>query len=233
MELRRYWSILRGRMWVVVVLTGLALVFSVVFKPEYPESYQAQVRLAVKPNSQTSAGGNYYSAVYYDYLASEYLVDDIAATVESGAFLADVQERLKDRPGGPPVGAITTKKMHRVLTIEVVSSRMADALDIARTAGEVLSEPEAKYWKQLGASSVDVAVIQPAVIVAAPGEKRTLLDIGVKTLLGLIVGVGLAFLLDYLDDTLQTRGDVEMLGLPLLGEVPRERRRVLGRQRTM
>lgn len=228
MELRQYWSILKGKLWVVVVLTGLAFVFSVLFKPEYQESYQAQTKLAIKPNTQALAG-SYYSAEYYDYLASEYLVDDIAAAVETGAFMADIQERLKTRPGGPPFGAITTKKMHRVLTIDVTSSRMADATDIARTAGELLAEPGAKYWKQLGASSVDVAVIQPAVIVAAPGEKRTLLDIGIKTLLGLMVGVGLAFLLDYLDDTLRTRGDVEALGLPLLGEVPREKRRLLGR----
>lgn len=229
MELRQYWSIVWSRLWVVTLLTVLAFAFSVVFKPEYQESYQAQTRLAIKPSGEQVAGA-YYSAEYYNYLASEYLVDDVAAAIETNAFLDEVRERLKDRPEGPPFGGIDTEKMHRVLIISVVSSRMKDALDIARVAGELLAEPGAKYWQQLGVANPEVAIIQPAIIVAAPGEKRTLLDIGIKTLLGLLAGLGLAFLLDYLDDTFRSRGDVERtLGLPVLGEVPSERRRGLVR----
>ncbi|MGQ9757961.1 MAG: polysaccharide biosynthesis tyrosine autokinase, partial [Actinomycetota bacterium] len=39
--------------------------------------------------------------------------------------------------------------------------------------------------------------------------------------LGLILGVGLAFLVDYLDDTLRTREDFEQhYGIPIIGEIP-------------
>lgn len=230
MELRQYWSIVKSRLWIVVALTVLAFVFALVFQPEYQESYEAQTKLAIK-SSGGQVGGAYYSAEYYNYLASEYLVDDIATAIESSSFLDDVQERLKDRPEGVPFGRIVTKKTHRVLTIAVTSSKAQDALDIARMSGEILSDPGAKYWLQLGASNPEVAVIQPAIVVAASGEKRALLDIGLKAVLGLLVGLGLAFLLDYLDGSLRDRGDAERtLGLQVLGEVPRERRMRLGRQ---
>ena len=36
-----------------------------------------------------------------------------------------------------------------------------------------------------------------------------------------LVGVGIVFLLDYLDNSVRSRADVEALGLPVLGEIPR------------
>jgi capsular polysaccharide biosynthesis protein len=42
-------------------------------------------------------------------------------------------------------------------------------------------------------------------------------------ILALVVGIALAFLLDYLDDTIRHRADVESLGLPILAEIPTRR----------
>jgi capsular polysaccharide biosynthesis protein len=50
-------------------------------------------------------------------------------------------------------------------------------------------------------------------------------EIGLRTLIGLIVGIGLAFLLDYLDTSVRSREEAEaLLQLPILGEIPRSRR---------
>jgi capsular polysaccharide biosynthesis protein len=227
-ELRNYWSILRDRWWIVVALAVLAFAFSLVARPEYQAGYTAELRVGVKPASSLPAGG-YYSAEYYDYLASEYLVDDVGAAIETNAFLQSVLDQLKSRPGGAPFGSIATKKMHRVLTISVTSGNPKDATDIATTIGQTLTDPNGTFWKQLVSTNPDVSIIQPPIIVAAPGEKRGFLDIGLKTALGLLAGLGLAFLFEYLDDSLRGKADVERaLGLPVLGEVPRDRRRRLG-----
>jgi capsular polysaccharide biosynthesis protein len=37
-----------------------------------------------------------------------------------------------------------------------------------------------------------------------------------------VAGVALAFLWDYLDDTVRDRREVEGLGVPVLGEIPRK-----------
>ncbi len=50
---------------------------------------------------------------------------------------------------------------------------------------------------------------------------REQLDLPLRLLLALAAGVALAFLLDYLDDAVRVRGDVERLGLEVIGEIPR------------
>ena len=46
-----------------------------------------------------------------------------------------------------------------------------------------------------------------------------------SAIIGLLVGIGLAFLLDYIDPSVRSREEAEdVLRLPVLGEIPRTRR---------
>jgi capsular polysaccharide biosynthesis protein len=61
-----------------------------------------------------------------------------------------------------------------------------------------------------------------------PAPLALVAEIGLRTLVGLVVGVGLAFLVEYVDQTVRTSQEAEdVLGLPVLGEIPRARRGVL------
>jgi capsular exopolysaccharide synthesis family protein len=69
-----------------------------------------------------------------------------------------------------------------------------------------------------------VEVIDPATG-ATPIDPRGRTNLVLGALLGLILGVGAAFFLEYLDRTVRTSSDVEtLLGLPVLGIIPRLRR---------
>ncbi len=50
------------------------------------------------------------------------------------------------------------------------------------------------------------------------------LDLPVRLLLALLAGIALAFLLDYLDDSIRGRQDLEEMDIPVMAEVPRRRR---------
>lgn len=74
------------------------------------------------------------------------------------------------------------------------------------------------------AASPYVEVIDPAVgaLATQPGGTQNILLGG---LLGLVLGIGAAFFVEYLDRTVRTASDVEgLLGLPVLGVIPRLRR---------
>ncbi len=74
------------------------------------------------------------------------------------------------------------------------------------------------------ASSAYVEIIDQA-FGANPIEPQGQLNIVLGGLLGLILGVGAAFFLEYLDRTVRTSSDVEgLLGVPVLGIIPRLRR---------
>jgi capsular polysaccharide biosynthesis protein len=71
-----------------------------------------------------------------------------------------------------------------------------------------------------------VTIDAPRLIVQ-PGVRRGAFDVAVRTLLGLVVGIALAFLLHYLDDTIRDRADLERaLGLPVMAELPGGRERL-------
>lgn len=80
-------------------------------------------------------------------------------------------------------------------------------------------------YAQLAASTTGVAtnlltVVDPAVPATEPSSPRILLNTVLAALLALLVAVGLAFLLDYLDDTVKGPDDVtETAGVSTLGLV--------------
>jgi succinoglycan biosynthesis transport protein ExoP len=55
----------------------------------------------------------------------------------------------------------------------------------------------------------------------ASSPVRGTLNLGLRVLLGLIAGAALAFLIEYLDDSVRSpREAQDVLGLPVLGEIP-------------
>ena len=98
----------------------------------------------------------------------------------------------------------------------------AQAQLIAEAAVQNLSENNAKYFAQLGASGASVAVIDKPVAYRVGASLREQLDIPIRLLLALLAGIALAFILDYLDTSVRDARDAERLGLRVLGEIPRQ-----------
>jgi capsular exopolysaccharide synthesis family protein len=74
------------------------------------------------------------------------------------------------------------------------------------------------------AASPYVEILDPA-LGASQIQGRGSINVFLGALLGLILGVGAAFFLEYLDRTVRTSSDVEsLLGIPVLGVIPRLRR---------
>ena len=222
MELREYWRVLWRRRWVWLGVTLAALVGAIVSVAALPQplpTYQATVMMAVRPTNIPPIANNQF-ADYYAYLSSEYLNDDIMEIVESGAFVRAVSARYPNRP----TAAIKGEKAHRVMTFTVSGDRGEDVLQIAQGVVDLLREPregEPRYLDQFSDQQPRVSLIQEPELTVQPGIRRGAFDVAVRTLLGLIVGLALVFLLHYLDDTLRDRRDVDRhLGVPVLGEIP-------------
>jgi uncharacterized protein involved in exopolysaccharide biosynthesis len=79
-----------------------------------------------------------------------------------------------------------------------------------------------KETKLLGAThTTNARVIDPALPALGPFKPRKNLIVGLSVTIALFVGLLLAFLLEYLDNTLKTASDIEArLGLPTLGILP-------------
>jgi capsular polysaccharide biosynthesis protein len=227
MELRHYWSIIWDRRLVVLGVTLASLVaaiLSVAALPQPLPSYQAAVTFSVSPTNLPQPSYQQYGE-YYLFLASEFLNDDIINVVEGPGFLDAVRAHVGNRSEGPPSGSIKGKKAHRVITFTVSSDRGSDATDLAQGIKDLLTSPGPNDRNILqdvfSAQAPRVSTLDGPRLTVQPGVRRGAFDVAVRTLLGLVVGLALAFLLYYLDDRIQDRAEVERLtGLPVLGEIP-------------
>jgi uncharacterized protein involved in exopolysaccharide biosynthesis len=84
-----------------------------------------------------------------------------------------------------------------------------------------LTERSADFFGQFSAAEADIRLIDPPAIGRVGRPAREQLDLPLRVLLALAAGLALAFLLDYLDGSVRDRVDLERLGLPVLGEIPR------------
>lgn len=69
--------------------------------------------------------------------------------------------------------------------------------------------------------STNARVVDPAVVPTLPVKPRKSMMVGIAVILALFAGIGLAFLLEHLDNTLKSGEELEdRLGLPMLGSLP-------------
>lgn len=235
MELREYWSIIRRRWWLPVSVMLVALVASTVVGVRGASAYKTDMRLAVStiptpdPNSVL-----YYDPTYYSNLDSEYLADDMSEFMSSRAFADEVHRELASSSTPYDVdietimSATRAKKTHRFIDITLTTSTFEEGQAIAGSISRILSDPNhvSQYLTALTAYHTQMEIVTPPVTHRANTPFGLISEIGLRTVIGLLVGIGLAFLVDYLDPSVRTRQEAErLLDVPVLGEIPRPARR--------
>ena len=118
-----------------------------------------------------------------------------------------------------------TKQLEQIPAKEVEQARLLRQSQALEDIYKLLNSrlQEARILEAVDDASV--RVIDPAVLPAKPVKPRTLLDLILGIALGGMLGVALAFLREYMDETVHTREDVQgsARGAPVLGMIPRIR----------
>lgn len=230
MELREYWAILRRRWWLPVALAVLVGVLSLLqlqpWQPAAP-NYTASLRMLVGVLPAAEQDVTAYDPRYYAWLTSEYLVDDFTEVVRSQLFAAHVSARLRAQNITVPPGMIqasaATGKLHRIITLSFTWGDAAQLEAIARAAAEELAQNTPFYFQQLGTENAGVTLIDGPTIGVVGGGVREQVELPLRVLLALLVGVGLVFLMHYLDNAVRTERDLEASGIRVLGTIPKKR----------
>jgi capsular polysaccharide biosynthesis protein len=141
---------------------------------------------------------------------------------------------------GALAGAITPTRIYNQVTVSVTWTTPAGAWAIAKAIGEVatahissylnyglmntsayVSGPSSKSVLQPVVSATVVSDASPPTVIPGASANRPALLL-VLVLVAFIIGIALAFLIDYLDDRIRSTEDVEqLLQLPVYGQVPR------------
>jgi chain length determinant protein EpsF len=93
-------------------------------------------------------------------------------------------------------------------------------LDSAQRAFDAASQRFSQTRIEAQSEQSDVSILNPAVAPTEPSAPRVLLNALVSILLGTILGVGLAMLLELLNRPIRSSADLkDMLGIPVLGTI--------------
>lgn len=219
-ELRQYWEVLRKRWMIVVALPLIAALSSgmisfFVIKPVY----QASTTLIV--GKKASEGGQAAAQMLDNsvLLANQQLAKTYATIAQSRTVEQNVIKDLNlplTVEGLDKLISINPVKTTEVLEIMVNNTKPELAAAIANSMATEFSKAVIQIKKVDSVSIVDTAVTPDK-----PVKPNKILNILLAFVVGLVTAVGLAFLLEYMDNTLKTANDVEkLLGIPVLGVIP-------------
>ena len=126
-------------------------------------------------------------------------------------------------PAGTIRGSAATGKQHRIITLSFGWPDAAELAVITQAAADELTENTALYFQQLGTDGAGITLLDAAAVTPVGPNLRDRLELPLRLLIAFLVGVGLVFLLDYLDTSVRGRDDLEAMGYAILGEIPKHR----------
>lgn len=216
LELREYWTIIRKRMALVLLIPIIAAIVSGLFSVYViKKQYAAATTLLV--NEKPSANQN----VSLDTVTTnEALVNTYTAIIKSETLEQAVINKLHlpYTPGQiDGMIKVSSPTQSEVIQVSVTSPSESLAVEIANGMAQQFQKEAYKLYAVENVQIVDPA-IAPAH--ASPVKPNKKLNVAIAFILGLMVSLGIAFLLEYLDNRIRTDEDVERyLKLPVLGAV--------------
>lgn len=213
-SLQELFKTLKKRMGMIALLTLLAITIAgvvsfLVLTPIYETSTQILVN-----QEKTDAA----QAINQNIQADLQLINTYSVIIKSPAILDQVQNQLNLDMTVEELNkkiSVATAENSQVVNVSVQDEDPALAVDIANTTASVF-ETEIKSLMNVD----NVSVLSPAVLKdnPSPVAPNPILNMAIAAVIGLMLGIGIAFLLEYLDTTIKNDQDIEdILGIPLLG----------------
>ncbi|MBM4761471.1 Wzz/FepE/Etk N-terminal domain-containing protein [Bacillus sp. B15-48] len=215
-SLKELFQTIRKRLMLILAITLTAVIVSGVVSFFFlTPVYQASTQLLVNQKNEEQTG---YSTNQVQ--ANLQLINTYNVIIKSPAILdlviSELELALTSRQLNEKI-TVGSERDSQVVTISVQDENPHQAAEIANTVASVFSTEIVHLM------NVDnVSVLSKAVVLdgQSPIKPQPMLNIAIALVVGLMIGVGLVFLLEYLDNTVKTEQDLErVLELPVLGVV--------------
>lgn len=148
------------------------------------------------------------------------LINTYNVIITSSAILDQVTEKL-DLPYSSETLAkniqVSSEQDSQVVTVTVKDPNPSKATDIANAVVAVFQEEIVELMNVDNVNILSEAVTKEN---QSPVEPKPALNIAIALVLGTMIGIGMAFLLEYFDTSIKTEEDIEKkLGITLIGVI--------------
>ncbi len=214
-NLQEILAVLKKRMLLIISTTiGAIAIVAVISYFFLTPVYQASTQILVnQQNTESEFDSSDIQTTlqlintYYVIIKTPIILSQVIENLDLDVTPAELNKQL----------TVSSEQNSQVVNLTVQDSESHRAVDIANTTAEVFQKEIVDLMR------VDnVNILSPAVFSenAVPLRPNKSLNIAIATIVGLIVGIAISFLLEYLDTTVKTEQDVDdLLDLPILGIV--------------
>lgn len=217
-SLKELFFILRKWLWLIITLLIVSILVSgVISFFVIDKKYEAFTTLMVgKPKDYVIEN----KIEYNDIMLNQKLVSTYGELIKTRIVADKVINNLDLNMSYEEYKTRTSVNL--VKDTEIIRIRVSDtdpilAANIANEIAEVFMETVTDIMMV-----ENVQVIDTAQVPTDPVEPRPMMNMAISAVLGIMLGVFIAFLIEFLDSTIKTSDDVEKhLGVPVLGTIPK------------
>jgi capsular polysaccharide biosynthesis protein len=207
---------LKKRLNLILTITLLAILVSGVISYFFlTPIYQSSTQLLVNQSKNEQTMYN-----YNEVQTNLQLINTYNVIIKSPAILDLVIKELKLNMSTGELNnkvTVASEKNSQVVNISVQDPNAKRAANIANKTAEVFTREISQIMNVDNVSILAKAQVGEK---QSPIKPKPLLNIAIALVVGLMAGVGLAFLLEYFDNTIKTEQDIEkLLGMPVLGVI--------------
>jgi len=221
LELKQYVLILKRRLLMILLLVttsclSMGLYSSYLLSPQY----QASAKLIV---NQYKDSGSLLPSIDVGAINSTIgLIKTYKEIIKTPRMMKKVVEQYPELgvTHKELIGKVSVSSVNetQVMSITVKGSSYQEAANMANAIAIVFQQSVPELMKVDNVSILDQADPLENMGPISPNVK---LNVSVAFLLSLMLGVGIAFLLEYLDDTVKSEEDIDsLLQVPVLGAIP-------------
>lgn len=211
-SLQEIFGTIKQRFLLIAVITILAtLISGVVSYFVMTPIYQTSTQILV---NQSKSQTNNTSLNYSDIQTNVQLINTYSVIIKSPKILDAVSKQLGTTVA-PDNVSINSAQNSQVFTVTVKDPSPAKAMKIANSIASVFQSQI-----QVLMNVDNVSILSQATLPTSPVKPNPKLNMAIAFVVGLMIGVGLAFLLEYLDTSIKDEEDItNLLELPVLGVI--------------
>ena len=229
MELRRYLGVLRRRLWLIVILLVIGGILGDLSTPQ-KATYAAAATIYVGSSSFNTGSSNIQQAGLNQQYVAATLIPTYKTMLGSEPIAEDAARRTGFNLSPAYVlshTVVSTDLNTTLLTVTASDANPSTAQALANSVANAFTTKLQTLQPQQGQGAVPTIpayVFQNAKLPTAPLPSKAKSNILKGGLVGLVLGIGLAGLLEYLDVTIKGPAEAEQrLELAVLGVIPMRR----------
>lgn len=219
LDLKDFWAIIVKRIKLILIITiASVLVTGILSYFVIPPVYEASTSIIIgkapgehNEKSQSNSNDVYmYQKLIKTYASiakSDLVTDRTAKKMNSDLTGKEIKESI----------TVTPQPDTQILVIKCENRDAKTARDVVNAVADAFIIESQRIYPTDNINVMDIAKLPQN-----PVKPKKVLNVAIAFFVGLMASVGLAFLLEYMDNTIKTEEDVErILNLPVLGLIPK------------